>query len=106
MLTRSWKESEVRTGLIVALLAILIGGLLSLFIQSCTQRTVKVAFDSAVVSKEAYTAALSTLGELYKEGVVDEETKAKAIEYGRDVYRQDLNRYAEYMKSEQNILIS
>lgn len=25
----------------------------------------------------------------------------EAIEYGREVYRQDLNRYAEYMKSEQ-----
>ena len=106
MLTKSWKGSEVRTSLIVALLAILIGGLLSMLIQGCTQRTVKVAFDSAVVSKEAYTATLSTLGELYKEGVVDEGTKDLAIEYGR-VYKEAHNAMvialADYAEDQANL---
>lgn len=63
--------------------------LVALCLVACSQ-FVTNAYRGLMVSKEAYDAALSAMGDLYKEGVIGEQEKEKAIELGR-IYKQAHN---------------
>lgn len=78
---------------------------MALFFEGCTQRTIRLGYDSAAVSKETYEVALSTLGDLYKQGLVDEATKDEAIEYGRvykEMHNQMVEALAQYVEDKTN----
>lgn len=74
---------------VLVLCLIMVFGLLA-----CTQKIIKPAYDSAVISKTAYTASLTAMGDLYKRGLISEATKAKAIEYG-NIYMRAHNGMVE-----------
>lgn len=61
---------------------------------ACTQKIIKPAYDSAVISKTAYTASLTAMGDLYKKGLVSEAVKIQAVTYG-EIYMKAHNGMVE-----------
>lgn len=57
--------------------------LLSVGLVACTATFTRDAYRTLAVSQQTYDGTLSALGDMYKQGLVNEATKDKAIELGR-----------------------
>ena len=65
---------KLKLGVVVCVVILLAG---------CGGGFVGDSFKSLAVSKQTYEATMTSLGDLYKEGVLSDEAKDKAVEYGR-----------------------
>ena len=87
-------------------LGALVGLLLLIMLAGCATFS-KDSYRTLSVSAETYHAAMSSMGDLYKQGLVSEKEKAKAVELGtyfKAAYNAAIDANQAYLKvdSDQN----
>lgn len=80
-----------------SLAMVILVGFLMLQVSACATFN-KDAYRTLSVSTESYDAAMKSLGDLYKKGMISEETKDKAVELGR-YYQAALKSAVEAMNA-------